>query len=211
MNGHAWVTSEHGRKIDCLAMIGTIDQVDLSQNPPLATVNVDDLTTDWLPMGFGRAGPNSDWDPYENGEQVLVISPYGDPAQGVIVCAINQNAFPPPSQSPDQWWKRFKDGTFIMYDRAAHAMTVDASQSNGSVTVICKTSTVQASDSIVFDTPKSKFTGDVEIDGNTTLKGDAEVDGTTSLKDVTSNGINISNTHKHGNGNAGQPTTAVIG
>lgn len=211
MNPHVFATGEHARMIACMVMIGTIAEVDLSQNPPLATVYADGLTTDWLPMGFGRAGPNTDWDPYEPGEQVVVMSPYGDPSQGVIVCAINQTAFPPPTQSADQWRKRFKDGTAITYDRAAHELTVDASQSSGTVIIKCKDATVQASELVTIDAPNAKFTGNVEIDGNAVMKGDADVQGNTTLKNVTSNGVNISNTHKHGNGNGGNPTTGVIG
>lgn len=123
MNEHVWVTSEHARKIDCVAMIGVINQVDLTQIPPAATVDVDDLTTDWLPMCFGRAGANTDWAPYEQGEQVLVISPYGDPSQGVIVCALNQANYPPPSQSADLWAKAFKDGAVISYDRSQQTLS----------------------------------------------------------------------------------------
>lgn len=215
MNNHLFVTSEHGRKIDCMAMIGVIDQVDLTQNPPVATVDVDDFTTDWLPMGFGRAGPNTDWDPYEPGEQVLVISPYGDPSQGVIVCAINQTQFPPPTQSADQWRKQFKDGTFVQYDRAAHVLTVDTTQSQGSVTINCQAATVNAAQSVTLQTPTTHITGNLQVDGNATIngnadiQGDANVQGNTTLANVTSNGMDVGNQHYHKyNGN---PTTPPVG
>lgn len=209
MNNHLFATSEHGRKIDCAIMMGVVDQVDLTQNPPVATVDVDDFTTDWLPWTARRAGSDADWWAPEPGEQVVVLSPYGDPSQGVIIGSIYQSMFPPPSQSADQWRKQFKDGTYILYDRSSHALTVDTTQSQGTITINCQAATVKAASSVTIDTPAATFTGNVTINGNTEMKGNADVQGNTTVQAITSVGVDISNKHYHDY--SGNPTTPPVG
>jgi phage baseplate assembly protein V len=234
VNHHVFATSENGRKIDCIAWLGVINTVDLTQNPPTATVDGDDFTSDWLPMGISRAGPDTEWDPFEAGEQVLVVCPYGDTSQGVIVCAVNQANFPPPSGVAGVWRKQFQDGTFLQYDRNAHVLTVDATASSGTVivncqtaTTNCQTATVNGTESVTLNTPDTHCTGNLQVDGNATINGNtnvqeslavvgnanieggANVSGTSSLGNVTSNGTDIGNKHYHDyNGN---PTTAPVG
>lgn len=208
MNAHVAAATEHDRMLGNVLMVGVIAELDAAN--ALVKVNANGLTTDWIPWVVRRAGPNATWSAPEVGEQVVVGCPYGDPSQAFVLGSLYQEAHPAPATTADKERVTFSDGTSLEYDRAAHALTVDTT-TNGGITIICKTATVKAQDSITFDTPNAKFTGNVEVDGNTAMKGDADVQGSTSVKAITSNGTNISNTHKHGNGNAGQPTTAVIG
>jgi phage baseplate assembly protein V len=193
MNEHVFATSEHDRRLSNIAMIGTVDQLDEAN--ARVTVNVDDLTTDWLPWLTRRAGPDADWWAPEPGEQVMVLCPYGDTSQGVVLGAIYQDAFPQPANLKTLWRKQFADGSTITYDRAAHALTVDVG--SGSVTVNCATANVTATTSVTLDTPKTVCTGDLEVDGNTVLKGSADVQGSATVKAITSNGKDISDQHKH--------------
>ena len=208
MNAHVAAATEHDRMLGNVLMVGVVAELDATN--ALVKVNANGLTTDWIPWVVRRAGPNATWSAPEVGEQVVIGCPYGDPSQAFVLGSLYQDANPAPATTADKERVTFSDGTSLEYDRAAHALKVDTT-ANGAITIICKTANVQAADSITLNTPKTKMTGDLEVDGNTTLKGNAEVDGTTTLKEVTSNGVNISNTHKHGNGNAGQPTTGVIG
>jgi phage baseplate assembly protein V len=201
MHEHAFVTGEHGRMIACLAMIGTVNQLDEAN--ARVTVDVDDMTTDWIPWGTRRAAGDSDWWAPEPGEQVLVVSPYGDPSQGVVVCSIFQDGHPAPANVKTIWRKRFADGSTVSYDRAAHAMTVDVG--TGTVTVNCDQATVKAATSVTLDAPTTHVMHDLVVDGNTKLNGN------TAVKAITSNGVNISDSHFHGNGNGGAPTTKVQG
>jgi len=209
VNNHEFATSEHGRRLSNMILVGTVNQLDVDN--AVVTVDADDLTTDWIPWLARRAGPDSDWWAPEPGEQVVIACPYGDASQGFVIGSVYQNAYPAPANAATVWRKQFADGTFITYDRAAHALTVDASSSGGSVTVNCATADVKASESVTLDTPKTHCTGDLIVDGNTELNGNTDVKGSTTVKAITSNGTDISSAHYHGNGNGGQPTTPPIG
>ncbi|HZZ03048.1 phage baseplate assembly protein V [Paraburkholderia sp.] len=207
MSDHVFATGEHGRMLSNVAMIGVVAQLDEAN--ARVTVYADDLTTDWLPWLTRRAGSDSDWWAPEPGEQVVVLCPYGDSSQGVVIGSIYQDAFPPPANVRTIWRKKFADGSTVTYDRQAHALTVDVG--SGSVTVNCATATVKATDTVTLDAPHTHCTGGLTVDGDTSMKGNADVQGNTTVKAITSNGVNVSNSHKHGNGNGGGPTTAVIG
>ena len=208
MNAHVAAATEHDRMLGNVLMLGVIAELDAAN--ALVKVNANGLTTDWIPWVVRRAGPNATWSAPEQGEQVVIGCPYGDPSQAFVLGSLYQDAHPAPATTADKERVTFSDGTSIEYDRAAHAMVVDT-KDVGAITIICKTALEQAKESVTIDTPKTKMTGDLEVDGNTTMKGNADVQGSTSVKAITSNGVNISDSHKHGNGNQGQPTTAVIG
>lgn len=206
MSEHIFVTGEHGRMLASLAMIGVIAELDEAN--ARVTVAVDDLTTDWLPWIVRRAGDDAEWWAPEPGEQVVVLCPYGDSSQGVVIGSIYQDAFPAPANARNIWRKKFGDGTTVTYDRDAHAMTVDVG--SGTVTVNCATATVKATDSVKLDTPTTHCTGDLIVDGNSTLKGDTDIQGSTTLKAITSNDIDISSTHTHTSTTIGTPTSPPI-
>jgi phage baseplate assembly protein V len=209
MNPHVAAATEHDRMLGNVLMIGVVSALDAAN--AVVQVEVNGFTTDWIPWAARRAGPNTSWSAPEVGEQVLIGCPYGDPSQAVVLCCLYQTAYPAPATTADKERVTFSDGASVEYDRSTHTLTVDTVNSQGVVNIICKQATVTASTSITFDTPNAKFTGNLEVDGNTEMKGNADVQGSTTVKAITSNGMNISDSHKHGNGNQGQPTTAVIG
>lgn len=71
-------------------------------------------------------------------------------------------------------------------------------QLNASSNIICNAETMQfvASNSITFDTLSAAFTGSV------TVQGGLNVSGVSALTSVTSNGVNVGDTHTH----AGSPS-----
>lgn len=94
---------------------GTITVVD--HKAVRARVQTGDLETALLPWFTLRAGGDRTWWPPEVGEQVIVFSPGGDTAQGFILCGINQDSAPAPSDDPDVRRTETKDGTVEQYDR----------------------------------------------------------------------------------------------
>ena len=134
-------TAELLRLIHNLIRLGTIAQVDHSA----ARVRVasGQLLTGWLPWVSARAGTTTDWDPPIEGEQVLVFSPGGDPAAGVVLPALYQQQHPAPSDNPHLWHRTFPDGAVIQYNhqqQAAHITLPPGATlhlvSDGGITVV---------------------------------------------------------------------------
>ncbi len=98
---------------------------------PLYRVRLGDHLTYWLPQLFMRAGGDLDFWAYEVGEQVMVLSPSGDPMQGILLGSLSWDATRPPVGADDQTedgrpWRetvrrtRYKDGMLWEYDRYLH-------------------------------------------------------------------------------------------
>ncbi|WP_181439868.1 phage baseplate assembly protein V [Paraburkholderia silvatlantica] len=102
--------NEFRRLIVNLIRKGSIADVDLTSNPPTCRVSVGDpddadnpgLTTNWIPFATTRAGTTREWSPLTKGEQVILLCPMGDPAQGIAVAGINSDAAPAPSHNADK-------------------------------------------------------------------------------------------------------------
>lgn len=79
--------TEQDRRLSNIVQMGVVEQVDYS-NPARVRVRIGELLTGWLRMGSPRAGDaHQSWG-YSIGEEVVVVAPSGDLAQGVIVCAL---------------------------------------------------------------------------------------------------------------------------
>lgn len=68
------------RMLENLIRFGTIAEVQMV--PPRVRVKTGDLLTGWLPWLALRAGADVDWDPPTVNEQVLLLSPSGQLANG---------------------------------------------------------------------------------------------------------------------------------
>lgn len=147
------------RLIENLIRIGTVSAVD--HVAARCRVASGELDTEWLPWIDRRAGNTLTWDPPTVGEQVLVFSPSGEPAGGIVLTGIFSDAHPAPSASPDEHVIDYPDGARIAYDHASGALTVTGIQ----------TARVQAAVSVTADTPLTHITGDVQIDGTLTVDG----------------------------------------
>lgn len=143
--------AELNRRIANLIKIGVIEEVDYSQTIPRAKVRLGDLLTTWLPMLTVRAGKDRSWWPLEVGEQVIVLSPSGDPAQGIILGSLNQTAFPANGDSPDIHRIDYDDGAVIEYNRATHALKAELP--DGATTELRSNGGIQ-------------FIGDLTVNGN---------------------------------------------
>lgn len=74
----------------------------------------------WLPWVTLRAGADRHWWAPEVGEQVLILSPMGDPAAGIVLPGLYRAAHPAPSNDPARHLAEYSDGAVFVYDRRRH-------------------------------------------------------------------------------------------
>ena len=147
------------RRIENMIRLGSIAEVDLAA--VRVRVASGGIVTGWLPWKHARAGTTADWDPPTVGEQVIILSPSGDTAVGIVLTGINSKAHPAPSASGDQCLRAYPDGARITYDHKAGALSATG----------IKTAKIEASESCTVDCPSSTFTGNVEVMGAMTVNG----------------------------------------
>ena len=151
-------TADLARRLANMIRIGTIAELDHDQ--ALCRVQTGELLTDWLNWLALRAGETSHWSAPSIGEQVLLLSPSGDPAQGLVLPAV-YGPTDPPSHSASAHVTRYPDGATISYDHASGALSVSGVRS----------ATVQASSSCTIDCPETVVTGNLTVQGRLTYQG----------------------------------------
>ncbi|WP_164931731.1 phage baseplate assembly protein V [Dyella sp. M7H15-1] len=194
----AEILGELQRRLCNLLQQGTVQEVDDQQG--FVRVACGELLTPWLRWFVPAAGEDSAWCVPSVGEQVMVLCPFGDPALGWVLRGIYSDAFPPPADKVTLQRARYRDGTLITYDSAAHVLTVDASQSSATVTVVCKAATVKADDSITLDTPSVHCTQDLWVEGS------VYADSVAAKTEVSAGNVKLTQ-HDHVSGEPGQPTS----
>lgn len=179
--------TELERRVANMLQVGTIAEVD--HGKARASVSLGDLTTALLPWLTTRAMGDRTWWAPEPGEQVLVLSPSGDPAQAVILPALYQIAALAPAGSGDIARMIFDDETSVEYDRASHTLTLDIKgdtivNASGNITAHAKQSISATADvAMNITTPFLSATapggGDVvgTLKGSWSIEGGLNVDG----------------------------------
>ncbi|MCL6262178.1 phage baseplate assembly protein V [Craterilacuibacter sp. RT1T] len=147
------------RRIENLIRLGAIAEVDAGA--ARVRVTSGGIETDWLPWIHARAGTTTDWDPPSVGEQVIIFSPSGDTAVGIVMTGLNTHAAPAPSASLGECVRTYPDGARIAYRHETGSLSASG----------IKTATVQASEKCTVDCPASEFTGDVQVMGALTANG----------------------------------------
>ena len=117
---HNFAIAELNRKLANIIRIGLIKEVDYEK--ARVRVKVGEFITDWLPWVTARAGEDRSWFPVSIGEQVIVLSPYGELSLGVVLPAIYQA---PPESKKEVSSVVFKDGTKLSYDKDKHHLEID--------------------------------------------------------------------------------------
>ncbi len=194
--------------------VGTVAELDEAK--ARVKVKAAGLTTDWLPWGTGRAGSTRTVSMPSVGEQVMVFSPYGDTAQGVVGFSLYQDAHPSPSNTKDKETTIYPDGSTVEYDSASNTLTVTVAGS-GNVVVNCKAATVNAETSATLNTPTTTCTGNLVVEGSITYgqgmtgTGGAEINGDFAAQGgaFTHNSKNVGSTHAHSGVQAGGSNTAA--
>lgn len=193
------------RRLANIVRIGTVEELDYADaGAPRVRVRSGNKLSGWLPVQAQRAGDDSDWDPYDVGEQVIMLSPSGDMAQAVIAGSIHQDSKPAPDNSPDVRKRQWKDGAFDSYDRESHAREINIPD-GGSVKLVvggasieltaeAATVTVGGTTLVLQDGGATMtaqvFTinGDIQLNGGMTATGDVVADGI-SLKTHVHSGV----------------------
>ncbi len=112
------------RRLENLLRPGTIHAIDHAA--ARVRVSTGGLLTDWLPWFERRAGNVRTWSPPSVDEQCLLLSPGGDPANGLVLVGMASSAHPAPSASPHLDRTQYPDGTVVEYDHDAHTLRIDA-------------------------------------------------------------------------------------
>ena len=214
----AWAQAETERILANMIRLGAVSELDEAN--ARVRVKVGGLTTDWLPWLTSRAGATRTWSAPRPGEQVIVLAPYGDPAQAVALPAIYQDDHPAPSNTKDAEHVVFPDGSTVDYNSATNTLTLTVA-GNGKVVVNCKEATINAETSVTLNTPQTTCKGKLTVEGLLTylagMQGStgsgaaATIAGNVAFSggSLTHNGKNIGSTHTHTDpqgGTTGAPT-----
>jgi phage baseplate assembly protein V len=95
MNG-SYAFSDLCRRVANLIRIGKIVEIDGAQ----VKVQIGKVKTNWLPI-ISTAGDTDVWIPISEGEQVAVISPYGEMAQSFVIRSIHYSKYVAPENKND--------------------------------------------------------------------------------------------------------------
>lgn len=152
------ILGELQRLLANLIRIGKV--VELDESGPKVRVQIGELKSNWLQCGALRAGDTRQtWMP-SVGEQVVVLAPFGDTAQGIVAFSLNQNAHGPVSSSRHIHAAEFPDGTRLEYNSQSNTYTMTVS-GDAKVIVNCKEATVNAASNVKLNTPELKVSGNV--------------------------------------------------
>jgi len=93
----SWGASDQERRLQGVVRLGTVVEVD----PAAARARVSlggEAVSGWVPFTAIRAGGLNAWAPVTVGEQVVMVSPGGDTAQGVIIGSLPSGGNAAPSR-----------------------------------------------------------------------------------------------------------------
>ena len=224
------------RRVADMVKLGTVSDTDYSDpKAPRVKVKYGKNETGWLPWAAVRAGRARTWEPLKMGEQVVIVSPSGDLAQGIIVGSVNYNDRPAPSSKEGETVREWDGGAREVFDDDSNSYTLTI-PAGGKIKFQCGASTLELTDTevrvtttnYVVDAPDSTFTGNVLVQkmlsflgglfGRNTGGAVADMQGTInhtggdyvhSDGEMSSNGV-VLDGHQHsgvqpGGGNTGNP------
>ncbi|MBF7687742.1 phage baseplate assembly protein V [Acinetobacter rathckeae] len=210
------MNADTNRRLENLIRIGTIASVTPEQPFHTVTVNLGDIVTAPLRLLNMRAGTDKTHDLPSIGEECVVISPSGELALGIVICGLNNENFPTPSQNPDIKLRVFEDGAIISYDTKNHALQAIL-PSAGTALLTAKGGITINGDTTINGNLTTN--GNVQTNGNTTMTGNNSVGGSQSVSgtsqstgsistsgDVSAGGISLKN-HKHNGVKGGSDTS----
>ncbi len=196
----AFNLAEIARRLENMLRVGSVDAADYGR--ARVRIRCGQLVTGWLPWLTARAGHDVDWWAPDLGEQVLVLSPSGEMANGIVLPALYRGAVPAPETTPDVRSIAFGDGTSIKYDRAAHRLSVscvgDVTVTNASTITVQSGGavTVQAP-SVTIDTPMCTVSGRLNVGNGMAVTGSVGGSAAATFSgDVVAGGISLTG-HTH--------------
>ncbi|HDS1759940.1 MULTISPECIES: phage baseplate assembly protein V [Pseudomonas] len=173
--------AELNRLLENLVRLGTIAEV--QHAPPRVQVRTGGILTTWLPWLALRAGADREWDPPTVDEQVILLSPSGQLANGIAITGLFSDQIPANGDRAGLKRRTYADGAVVEYDSVAHHLRAIL-PSGGTSEVI--------SDGGI------RIVGDIVHEGNYTQTGNQKVTGKVEVSiDVIAAGISLVE-HVHG-------------
>ena len=169
------------RMLENLIRFGVITAVQME--PPRVQVKTGTLTTAWLPWLALRAGSDREWDPPTVDEQVILFSPSGQLANGIVITGLPSDHIPSNGNRAGLHRRTYADGTVIEYDSVAHHL--NAVLADGGTTNLVSTGGIT-------------IVGPITHQGDYTQTGNQIITGTVTVSDdVVAAGISLVK-HTHG-------------
>lgn len=159
-------------KLNNIVQIGTIHESKILDGRHLARVILDDdginkRVSPFIPVkslanSFGRA-----FFPIRSGEQVIVISPFGNINGGFIIRSIFHKKCQVPSGANDNTAiVEFEDGTRLSYNSEQSELKMDVKKI---VNILCEEVSVKASKSAYLEAPTTMIKSNTTVDGTLTV------------------------------------------
>lgn len=184
------------RLIENLIRFGTVAEVQFQ--PPRVKIRSGGITTAWLPWLALRAGLDRTWNPPTLNEQVVLLSPSGQLANGVALTGLFSDRHPANGDREGLQRCTYRDGAVLEYDAVEHRLRA-VLPAGGTVELVCEGGL--------------KIFGPIEHEGDYTHQGDYNQTGNQKVEgavetsgDVTAAGISL--VEHHHIGNLGNPTSA---
>lgn len=133
------------QKFNAIVNFGTIDATKASEGKALARVKIGSRVTDFLPVVSMANSFVKVWIPPRVGEQVVVISPFGDASGGFIIPAIFNKGCREPSGA---------NKNNVIVEAGVNRFDLD----NGGVKI--------KAPKVVLDTPLVSMSGDLKVAGD---------------------------------------------
>ncbi|QBF25572.1 phage baseplate assembly protein V [Pseudomonas tructae] len=185
----SYASAMHDRMLAGLVIPCRVVAVDLAA----ARVRVSDgagWTSAWLRWHSQAAGKARHWRAPSLGEQGIVLSPSGEPAQGTFVPGLYGNAGDQPDNREHVEVWRFDDGGSLVYDWQARSYSIELPSGTVSIKV-GGSSAVVTDQAITANAASITLTGEVQINGPLRVSGD--ILGGAKIIDTGGNTAN----HKH--------------
>lgn len=156
--------AEISRLLENLVRLGTIAEV--QHAPPRVKVQTGGILTTWLPWLALRAGADRDWDPPTVDEQVILLSPSGQLANGIAITGLFSDQIPANGDRAGLKRRTYADGAVVEYDSVAHHLR--AILPTGGTSEVISDGGIRIVGDIVHEgnytqTGNQKVTGKVEV------------------------------------------------
>jgi len=171
--------AEINRLLENLIRFGTVAEV--QHVPPRVKVQTGGMLTTWLPWLAWRAGESREWDPPTVNEQVLLLSPSGQLANGVAVTGLFSDLIPANGDRAGLQRRTYADGAVIEYDSVAHHLV--ATLPEGGTTELISTGGIHIVGDITHEGDYIQ-TGNQNVTGLVTVTQDVVADGISLVKHV---------------------------
>ncbi|CAH9057803.1 hypothetical protein PSECIP111854_02071 [Pseudoalteromonas sp. CIP111854] len=162
-----------------LISLGTVNEVDYETAK--VRVKIGDWLTTWLPWLTNQAFNDMTWQAPEVGEQVMVLAPCGDLAQGVVLGSVYQNGHNLETVASDVAKEervnvqrtKYQDGSMVEYDRKKHHYLLDVKQDTAVIKLKSAKDIILECDNDLNITVGNNAT--IQVTGNATVNADKQI------------------------------------